>query len=92
MIEGQFSRTALGAAGHRAAHQLLEGGRIFADPLALRILGDEAEAAWRFADSIRVGWNADGAPPPVPYASGTGGPGAADELFRGCEGVWGRGE
>ncbi len=58
----------------------------------LFIRGDEAEAAWRFADSIRVGWNADGAPPPVPYASGTGGPGAADELFRGCEGVWGRGE
>ena len=42
---GQFSRTALGAAGHRAAHQVLEGGRIFADPLALRILGEDAETA-----------------------------------------------
>ncbi len=45
MQEGQFSRTALGAAGHRAAHQVLEGGRIFADPLALRILHDDAEGA-----------------------------------------------
>ena len=45
MREGQFSRTALGAAGHRAAHQILEGGLVFADPLALRILGPDAEEA-----------------------------------------------
>ncbi|MFZ1962888.1 MAG: SAM-dependent methyltransferase [Roseiarcus sp.] len=45
MQEGQFSRTALGAAGRRAAHQVLEGGRLFADPLALRILGPDADAA-----------------------------------------------
>jgi len=45
MQEGQFSRTALGAAGHRAAHQILEGGLVFADPLALRILGPDAEEA-----------------------------------------------
>ncbi len=45
MQEGQFSRTALGAAGRRAAHQVLEGGRVFADPLALRILGDDAPSA-----------------------------------------------
>ena len=44
MLSGQFSRTALGAAGHRAAHQILEGGRIFADPLALPILGEDAQA------------------------------------------------
>jgi len=43
------SRTALGAAGHRAAHQVLEGGRVFTDPLALRILGSEAEQAVRDA-------------------------------------------
>ena len=43
MLSGQFSRTALGAAGHRATHQVLEGGRIFADPLALPILGEDAE-------------------------------------------------
>jgi methyltransferase (TIGR00027 family) len=41
----QASRTALGAAGHRAAHQVLERGFIFSDPLALRILGPQAEAA-----------------------------------------------
>jgi methyltransferase (TIGR00027 family) len=45
MQPAQFSRTALGAAGHRAAHQVLERGRIFADPLALRILGEDAENA-----------------------------------------------
>ncbi|HZC16297.1 MAG TPA: class I SAM-dependent methyltransferase [Caulobacteraceae bacterium] len=47
---GQPSRTAQRAAAHRAAHQLLEQGRIFHDPLAVRILGEspgtlEAEAA-----------------------------------------------
>ena len=45
MKHGQASRTAFGAAGHRAAHQRLEGGFVFADPMALRILGDEAEEA-----------------------------------------------
>jgi methyltransferase (TIGR00027 family) len=43
--EGQFSRTALGAAGRRAAHQVVDGGRVFADSLALRILGEDAERA-----------------------------------------------
>lgn len=37
------SRTALGAAIHRAAHQVLEHGSVFADPLAQRILGAERE-------------------------------------------------
>ncbi len=41
---GEPSRTAEAAAFHRAAHQVLEGGRIFADPLALRILGEDAVA------------------------------------------------
>ena len=36
------SRTALGAAVHRAVHQQLEGGKIFADPLAGTVLGEEA--------------------------------------------------
>jgi methyltransferase (TIGR00027 family) len=35
------SRTAFAAARHRAAHQLLDGARIFADPLAVPILGGE---------------------------------------------------
>jgi methyltransferase (TIGR00027 family) len=43
MEAGQPSRTALGAAGHRAAHQVLERGSIFADPLAIRILSGEGE-------------------------------------------------
>jgi methyltransferase (TIGR00027 family) len=38
---GQPSRTALAAATHRAAHQLLESGRIYADPLAVPILGED---------------------------------------------------
>jgi methyltransferase (TIGR00027 family) len=51
MQPGQPSRTALAAAAHRAAHQILEGGRIFADPLALRILGADADAVARDAES-----------------------------------------
>jgi len=46
---GQPSRTALAAAAHRAAHQILEQGHIFADPLALRILGRDAESVAREA-------------------------------------------
>ena len=45
MKHGRASRTALGAAGHRAAHQALERGIVFADPLALAILGEDAEEA-----------------------------------------------
>src|SRR4029077_2456776 len=45
MQRGQASLTALGAAGHRAAHQVLERGFVFADPLALRILGQDAADA-----------------------------------------------
>jgi methyltransferase (TIGR00027 family) len=44
MEQGSPSRTALGAAMHRAVHQTLEGGVIFADPYALKILDDEARA------------------------------------------------
>jgi len=39
----------MGAAAHRAAHQVLERGFVFADPLALRILGDAAAATVRDA-------------------------------------------
>lgn len=38
------SRTAFAAAAHRAAHQVVEHGRIFSDPLAVGILGRSAEA------------------------------------------------
>jgi len=45
MREGQFSLTALGAARRRAAHQVVDGARLFVDPLALRILGPDADVA-----------------------------------------------
>jgi methyltransferase (TIGR00027 family) len=41
MIPGEPSRTALAAATHRAVHQLLEGGRVFADRLAVPILATD---------------------------------------------------
>ena len=54
----------------------------------LFIRGDETEAAWRFVDAIRAGWQADGAPAPARYPPGSAGPAEADALFRGCEGIW----
>jgi methyltransferase (TIGR00027 family) len=44
MQTGQPSRTAQRAAAHRAVHQLIEHGRIFHDPLAVRILGEDPGA------------------------------------------------
>jgi methyltransferase (TIGR00027 family) len=44
MQAGQPSRTARGAAAYRAVHQTLDGGSIFSDPLALKILDDETRA------------------------------------------------
>ncbi len=38
-VDSPASRTALGAAAHRARHQLLDGGSVFEDPLAVAILG-----------------------------------------------------
>jgi methyltransferase (TIGR00027 family) len=43
MQERQPSRTALGAAAHRAAHQRHVGGRIFHDPFAHVVLGADAD-------------------------------------------------
>jgi methyltransferase (TIGR00027 family) len=39
MLEREPSRTAFAVAAYRAAHQVLEGGSIFKDPLAVPILG-----------------------------------------------------
>lgn len=39
MLEREPSRTAFAAASYRAAHQVLEHGRYFSDPLAVSILG-----------------------------------------------------
>jgi methyltransferase (TIGR00027 family) len=50
MQTGKPSGTALAAARHGAGHQVLEAGRIFADPLALRILGEDAESVIRHAE------------------------------------------
>ncbi len=41
------SRTAQGAAMHRAAHQLVDRPPVFEDPLALRIIGEEAASELR---------------------------------------------
>src|SRR6478752_638977 len=49
MLEQEPSRTAWMAATHRAAHQVLERGLIFSDPLALRILGQDADTVARDA-------------------------------------------
>ena len=45
MQPGQPSLTALGAARLRAAHQVLDNASILADPLALRILGDDIQVS-----------------------------------------------
>ncbi len=45
MRDGQPSQTARGAAAYRAIHQKLEGGAIFKDPFASRILDQETAAA-----------------------------------------------
>jgi methyltransferase (TIGR00027 family) len=47
MEHSEPSRTAFAAAAHRAAHQLIERGAIFSDPLAVRILGLHAEESLR---------------------------------------------
>lgn len=47
MLAGGASRTALGAAVHRAAHQIVDLPRVFDDPLAERILGAEGSAVLR---------------------------------------------
>ncbi|MCP3917686.1 MAG: glucose-6-phosphate dehydrogenase [bacterium] len=54
----------------------------------LFLRSDEIDASWRFADELRGGWDAAGAPMHE-YAAGSWGPSAADDLFYGCEGGWG---
>jgi len=51
MNAGEPSRTAFAAARHRAAHQILEGGAIFADPLAVTIAGGDREEIVREAQA-----------------------------------------
>ncbi len=47
MQEGTFSKTAQRVAIRRAAHQILDEPRVLDDPLALRIIGFDAERALR---------------------------------------------
>jgi len=54
------SRTAQGAAMHRAAHQLLDIPLVFADPLALRIIGHEAAEALQTGRDWHAGDHAGG--------------------------------
>jgi methyltransferase (TIGR00027 family) len=53
MHEYKPSRTALGVAVRRAAHQLVDHPKVFDDPLALRIIG--AEAASKLQSEIPAG-------------------------------------
>ncbi len=54
MQTGSPSRTAFGAALHRAAHQLGTKPLVFDDPLALAIVGPEAEQALREGSEPRL--------------------------------------
>ena len=56
MRVGEPSRTALGAAVHRAIHQDLEQGRIFEDPLAWRILGLDRDGVLTSARATAPVW------------------------------------
>ncbi len=55
MQPGQPSQTALGAARLRAAHQVLDGASILADPLAMRILGPDQQASLDHAQAHTSG-------------------------------------
>jgi len=54
MEQNQPSRTAQGAAMHRAAHQLVDRPPVFDDPLALKIIGEEAETELREGRDVRA--------------------------------------
>jgi hypothetical protein len=71
LAEGQPSATAQLTASLRAAHQLVDHRRIFDDPLALRIIGAQAEAAVRARASIARGvgdWPRECATEQPPFA------------------------
>src|SRR5271167_2808619 len=54
MEQNQPSRTAQGAAMYRAAHQLVDHPPVFVDPLALKIIGKEAETDLREGREVRA--------------------------------------
>jgi methyltransferase (TIGR00027 family) len=51
MKPNEPSRTALQVARQRAAHQVLDRGAIFCDPLAMKILGEDEKEVLQFANS-----------------------------------------
>ena len=58
----------------------------------LFVHAEEIEASWHFVDAYRRAWDSPEAPPLAEYPAGSWGPDGADELFRGCEGGWSRGQ
>jgi glucose-6-phosphate 1-dehydrogenase len=42
---------------------------------------DEVEEQWAYVDRVLEAWAADGTPPPPPYAAGSWGPEAAEDLL-----------
>ncbi len=42
---------------------------------------DEIELAWKFIDSVRMGWEGESAPPLESYARGSWGPASADKML-----------
>jgi len=72
------------------AYQRLLLDALRGDP-TLFLRADEVEAAWRFVDSVRAGWQGPKAPPLLEYAAGSWGPDEADALIQDCEGDWSRG-
>jgi methyltransferase (TIGR00027 family) len=54
MLQSQPSRTAVGAALHRAAHQLVDRPLVFTDPLAVPIAGPEAVRGLRDGSDPRL--------------------------------------
>lgn len=56
MRPGEPSRTAFGAAAHRAVHQDLDGARVFVDPLAWTILGADRSTILAKAEAAGRTW------------------------------------
>jgi glucose-6-phosphate 1-dehydrogenase len=66
--------------------------RLLADALlgdqTLFLRGDEIEASWEYADSVREEWMRADAPPVLEYPAGTEGPAEAESLFGDRHGSW----
>jgi glucose-6-phosphate 1-dehydrogenase len=71
------------------AYQRLLLDALHGDP-TLFLRADEIEAAWRWVDAVRAGWERARVPV-LEYPAGTWGPTEADQLFHGCEGSWSNG-